>query len=52
MTDTTTSSSGQVILSKLNGVTTLTMNRPKRLNGWSLDLMDEIKATFKELLIR
>jgi peroxisomal 3,2-trans-enoyl-CoA isomerase len=49
MSDTTTSASGQVIISKLNGVTTLTMNRPKRLNGWSLDLMDELKATFQSL---
>ena len=49
MSDTTTSSSGHIILSKLNGVTTLTMNRPKRLNGWSLDFMDEIKSTFIDL---
>ncbi len=34
----------QVLISKLNGVTTLTMNRPKRLNGWTRPMMDELKA--------
>eukprot|EP01134_Creolimax_fragrantissima_P001946 CFRG1946T1 len=31
-----------VLTSKLNGVTTLTMNNPKRLNGWTKPMMDAL----------
>ena len=33
-----------VLSSTLNGVTTLKMNNPKRLNGWTADMMDALKA--------
>lgn len=32
---------------KSNGVTTLTMNNPKRLNGWTMDMMDALKEAFR-----
>ena len=50
MPEAKTNSSAQhyILRSTLNGVTTLTMNRPKRLNGWSMEMMDELKAAFKE----
>jgi enoyl-CoA hydratase/carnithine racemase len=38
----------RILISKLNGVTTLTMNRPKRLNGWTMEMMDELKAAFQD----
>ena len=30
-----------------DGVTTLTMNTPARLNGWTMEMMDALKAGFK-----
>ena len=36
-----------VLVDKSAGVTTLTMNRPARLNGWTLEMMDALKAEFK-----
>lgn len=47
-TKTSTSEKQYILRAKLNGVTTLTMNRPKRLNGWSMEMMDELKAAFKQ----
>ncbi len=39
---------GEPILShKSDAVTTLTMNRPERLNGWTLEMMDALKAALK-----
>ena len=32
---------------KLDGVTTLTMNTPERLNGWTMEMMDALKEGFK-----
>ena len=32
--------------SKQDGVTTLTMNTPKRLNGWTMEMMEALKAGF------
>ena len=32
-----------------NGVTTLRMNRPKQLNGWTEPMMLAIKASFSKL---
>ena len=39
--------SSPVLVDKSAGVTTLTMNRPARLNGWTLEMMDALKAEFK-----
>lgn len=39
-------SNSPVLTSKLDGVTTLTMNTPKRLNGWTQKMMDALKAGF------
>ena len=33
--------------SNQDGVTTLTMNTPKRLNGWTMEMMDALKAGFE-----
>lgn len=33
----------KVLISHLNGVATLTMNRPKRLNGWTADMLEALK---------
>jgi len=33
-----------IIWSARNGVTTLTMNLPKRLNGWTMPMMEALKA--------
>ena len=33
--------------SKQDGVTTLTMNTPKRLNGWTMEMMDALKEGFR-----
>ena len=33
-----------ILFSTLNGVTTLTMNMPARLNGWTADMMAALKA--------
>jgi len=38
---------GPILTHKLDGVTTLTMNRPKRLNGWTMEMMDALKKHFK-----
>jgi len=35
--------------STINGVTTLTMNRPEKLNGWTMDMMLAIRGTFQRL---
>ena len=41
--------SSELLLRDLDeGVLTLTMNNPKRLNGWTMEMMDAIKAAFKE----
>ena len=42
-------SADELLLRDLDeGVLTLTMNNPKRLNGWTMEMMDAIKAAFKE----
>lgn len=33
--------------SKKDGITTLTMNTPKRLNGWTMEMMDALKEGFR-----
>jgi len=33
-----------LLTQKLNGVTTLTMNNPARLNGWTLEMMNALRA--------
>ncbi len=37
-----------ILTSTLNGVTTLTMNNPARLNGWTMPMMDVLKASLKQ----
>jgi enoyl-CoA hydratase/carnithine racemase len=36
-----------VLVQGLDGVTTLTMNAPRRLNGWTMPMMDALKAGFR-----
>lgn len=36
-----------ILTHKHNGVTTLTMNRPARLNGWTMEMMDALKECFR-----
>lgn len=36
-----------ILTSKLRGVTTLTMNNPKRLNGWTFPMMEAFKEAFR-----
>lgn len=36
-----------ISISKHNGVTTLTMNTPERLNGWTMEMMDALRASFQ-----
>ena len=39
---------GDLILkTTTRGVTTLTMNNPRRLNGWTADMIDALKASFE-----
>ncbi len=35
-----------ILMHKQKGVTILTMNRPERLNGWTLEMMDALKEKF------
>ncbi len=37
-----------IITSKLNGVTTLRMNNPKKLNGWTMGMMDAFKKALSD----
>jgi len=39
----TAAETGPVLTHKRDGVTTLTMNRPARLNGWTLEMMDALR---------
>ena len=39
--------SSPILTSKHEGVTTLTMNTPARLNGWTMGMMDAIKEAFR-----
>ncbi|MGD9020655.1 MAG: enoyl-CoA hydratase/isomerase family protein [Lysobacterales bacterium] len=43
----TSSGESLILVGKLDGVTTLTMNAPGRLNGWTMPMMDALKAQFK-----
>jgi peroxisomal 3,2-trans-enoyl-CoA isomerase len=36
-----------VLTHKQDGVTTLSMNRPKRLNGWTMEMMDALREGFR-----
>jgi len=36
-----------ILTHKCEGVTTLTMNKPERLNGWTLEMMEALKERFK-----
>ena len=36
-----------IITNKHDGVTTLTMNTPARLNGWTMEMMDALKEAFR-----
>ena len=42
-----TPAAAYVLSSKRNGVTTLTMNRPRRFNGWTLEMMNGLKAALE-----
>ncbi len=37
-----------VLRQTTNGVTTLTMNNPRRLNGWTLEMLAELRRAFAE----
>jgi enoyl-CoA hydratase/carnithine racemase len=37
-----------ILTSKLDGITTLTLNNPARLNGWTMDMMDALKTGFRK----
>lgn len=37
-----------ILVTKKNGVTTLTMNNPKKLNGWTLPMMDAFKQALND----
>jgi enoyl-CoA hydratase/carnithine racemase len=41
-----TTSTPQILTRRRNGVTTLTMNRPARLNGWTMGMMNALKDAF------
>lgn len=43
----TPSGTNLLLTHKRDGVTTLTMNNPRRLNGWTLDMMNAITTAFK-----
>ncbi len=36
-----------IITGKRDGVTTLTMNRPERLNGWTMEMMEALKENLR-----
>lgn len=40
----TSAGSSLVLTNKLDGITTLTLNNPARLNGWTMEMMDALKA--------
>lgn len=40
-------SAGLLLTDKHDGVTTLTMNSPKRLNGWTMEMMDALREGFR-----
>lgn len=46
--DKASTNAGPLLTHHHGGVTTLTMNTPKRLNGWTQEMMDALKASFKE----
>ena len=37
-----------ILTAKCNGVSTLTMNMPKRFNGWTFEMMDALKGAFQQ----
>ncbi len=41
-------SSDLILRSHLNGVTTLTMNMPRRYNGWTYEMMRDLRAALEE----
>jgi enoyl-CoA hydratase/carnithine racemase len=43
MSDTAKSSSDYVLITKKTGVMTIMMNRPKKLNGWTMPMMEAFK---------
>ena len=43
----TSSSTSPLLTRKQDGVTTLTMNTPERLNGWTMEMMDALKEGFR-----
>lgn len=47
-TPSTGSSQPILLKSRKNGVLTLTMNSPKNLNAWSLQMLNEVLNGFKE----
>ena len=38
----------EVLVSSKNGVTTLTMNRPKTLNSWTQSMMETLFSNMRE----
>ena len=43
----TTGNNTPILTHKKDGVTTLTMNTPARLNGWTMAMMDALKESFR-----
>lgn len=43
-----TESAGLILKSTTNGVTTLVMNNPARLNGWTEDMMQQLFSALDE----
>ncbi len=39
-----------VLIATRHGVTTLTMNRPKKLNGWTIPMLEALRAAFRGVL--
>ncbi len=37
-----------ILTAKRNGVSTITMNMPKRFNGWTFEMMDALKGAFQK----
>ena len=45
--DQTSAGTSPILTHKQDGVTTLTMNTPERLNGWTMEMMDALKEGFR-----
>lgn len=45
--DQASEAAGPILTHKQDGITTLKMNRPARLNGWTMEMMNALKQGFK-----